>query len=250
MNLIIIDPREIDPADTVVLSGDRARHISSILKKKPAETVRAGIAGGPQGDAELIAVDGDRVVLRFHAETAAPAEPPVDLVLALPRPIMLQRILSQASPLGIARIFLIRSSRVEKSYFQASLLRPDKYLPLLHHGMAQAMDTWQPEVYVVNRFHRFIDEVLPDRLARCPVRLVPHPETEDGLENIVPMPLRQRVMLAIGPEGGWIPHEITRFREQGFRPVHLGSRILRVETVVPVILGQLDLLRRLTVGSR
>ncbi|MGZ3460670.1 MAG: RsmE family RNA methyltransferase, partial [Archangium sp.] len=52
-----------------------------------------------------------------------------------------------------------------------------------------------------------------------------------------------RVVLAVGPDGGWVPFEAELLEAHGFRPVSLGPRILRVETAVPVLLGQLALLR-------
>jgi RsmE family RNA methyltransferase len=47
------------------------------------------------------------------------------------------------------------------------------------------------------------------------------------------------VTLAIGPEGGFIDQEIGSLTGAGFRPVHLGSRILRVETAVAALAGRL-----------
>ena len=52
-------------------------------------------------------------------------------------------------------------------------------------------------------------------------------------------PLSSPVTLAVGPEGGFIDYEIGKLCEAGFQPVTLGSRILRVETAIPVILGRL-----------
>jgi RsmE family RNA methyltransferase len=40
------------------------------------------------------------------------------------------------------------------------------------------------------------------------------------------------VELAVGPERGWSPREREMLREAGFRFVHLGERVLRVETAV------------------
>uniref|UniRef100_UPI00196A0BED 16S rRNA (uracil(1498)-N(3))-methyltransferase n=1 Tax=Myxococcus sp. CA018 TaxID=2651864 RepID=UPI00196A0BED len=55
--------------------------------------------------------------------------------------------------------------------------------------------------------------------------------------------LAQRVVLAIGPDGGWVPFEADLLEAHGFHPFSLGPRILRVETAVPVLLGQVALLR-------
>ncbi|HXE98391.1 MAG TPA: 16S rRNA (uracil(1498)-N(3))-methyltransferase [Dongiaceae bacterium] len=45
------------------------------------------------------------------------------------------------------------------------------------------------------------------------------------------------VIIAIGPEGGFDPLEVRHFSQHGFRPVSLGSRILRTETASIAILA-------------
>nr|WP_255203729.1 RsmE family RNA methyltransferase [Myxococcus sp. AM011] len=52
----------------------------------------------------------------------------------------------------------------------------------------------------------------------------------------------QRSVLAIGPDGGWVSFEAQLLESHGFRPFSLGPRILRVETAVPVLVGQVALL--------
>jgi len=42
------------------------------------------------------------------------------------------------------------------------------------------------------------------------------------------------LVLAVGPDGGWVPFEADLLEKHGFRPFSLGPRILRVETAVPV----------------
>ena len=49
----------------------------------------------------------------------------------------------------------------------------------------------------------------------------------------LPVPLpggRQMLSLAIGPEGGWSPHEERLALEAGWQPVSLGEEILRTGT--------------------
>jgi RsmE family RNA methyltransferase len=46
------------------------------------------------------------------------------------------------------------------------------------------------------------------------------------------------VVLAIGPDGGWVPFEIDLLARCGFVPVSLGPRVLRVEVAVSYIIGR------------
>lgn len=40
------------------------------------------------------------------------------------------------------------------------------------------------------------------------------------------------VLLAIGPEGGWVDFELGLFAEAGFQCVHMGPRILRTDVAL------------------
>jgi len=246
MNLLLLDPLEIRDNNTVCVDDVRTKHIIKILKKGPGDSLRTGIIGGATGTAIITDINQKGITLEIHCSNDTAPPPPIDLILALPRPIMLKRILTQLAPLGVARLFLIRSDRVEKSFFQSTLLGKEEYTKPLRLGMEQAMETWQPEIYIIKWFRQFINETLPQYNDLQAVHLIAHPETEDTLATAVHLPLRQRAMIAIGPEGGWIPFEVEQFSLAGFKPFHLGKRIMRVDTAIPVALGQLDLLRSLS----
>ena len=47
------------------------------------------------------------------------------------------------------------------------------------------------------------------------------------------------ILLAIGPEGGWIDDEVALLEEHGFVRYSLGSRILRTDTATIALLAQL-----------
>jgi RsmE family RNA methyltransferase len=64
---------------------------------------------------------------------------------------------------------------------------------------------------------------------------VAHP----GSDRPCPRTIDGAFTLIIGPEGGFIPYEIEKLGACGVQPVQLGHRILRVETVIPFLMGRL-----------
>jgi RsmE family RNA methyltransferase len=247
MNLILLHPRELT-GQHVTLTGRRAEHIRKILRAAVGDTLRVGMLGGLLGTGCIREMAGNSVVLEVQLTSEPPPFPPTDLILAVPRPIMLKRVLAQAVSMGVSRIFLINANRVEKSFFSSTLIQSNDFTEPLCLGLEQAMDTRLPEISVHPRFRPFVEDLLPQLLSDCPIRLLAHPEGDQTIaqaaEGLSGQP-GQRAILAIGPEGGWVDFEVQRFKEQGFMPFSLGARILRVDTAVPALLAQLSLLRQL-----
>ena len=239
MNLLLLEPEEIIGGEAAV-TGRRAEHLRTVLKVVPGDTVRVGEVGGKMGTGRVLAVEGESVRLRLELTQTPQTEPQVELLLALPRPIMLQRIFKQATVLGVRRFHLIRSRRVEKSFFHSPVLAPDKIRELLIEGMTQAMDTWLPKVTIYDRFRPFVEDVLPTLHGQG---LIADPGGEGTLLDApVTGSAGERLLLAVGPEGGWIDEEVQWFMRQGFYSFTMGSRILHVDTAVVSLLAQLQLL--------
>ncbi len=244
MNIILLAQSEIK-GNTAVLHDRRSEHIFKVLEARVGDTLRTGIINGPTGTSTITAITDETVELTTDHSGPQPEKPLTDLILALPRPIMLKRVLSQAATLGVGRIFLINANRVEKSFFSASLLQPENILQHLLLGLEQAGDTLVPEISIHNRFRPFVEDLLPSLISECPGRLVAHPGPFHLLPEVVELPLRGKTILAIGPEGGWVDFEVEKLQQAGFKPFSLGPRILRVDSAVPALLSQIDLLRHL-----
>lgn len=245
MNLILLHPQELIDHH-VTLTGRRAEHIRKILRGTIGDSLRVGMLGGLLGTGCIQEMDGKSIMLQVDLTTEPPSFPPTDLILAVPRPIMLKRVLAQAASMGVDRIFLTNANRVEKSFFSSTLIQNNAFMEPLCLGLEQAIDTRLPEISVHPRFRPFVEDSLPELLSDCPIRLLAHPEGERTIAQAAGGLLAQRAVLAIGPEGGWVDFEVQRFKGQGFVPFSLGPRILRVDTAVPALLAQLSLLRQLT----
>ena len=244
MNLLLIKPEEIQTDNSVILKDRRHVHIRDILKSQAGDSLRIGVLNGPIGSGIIINIDRRQTLLNISLNSKLPSRPKTDLILALPRPIMLKRILAQAAALGVGHIYLINANRVEKSFFTSALIADNNFEEPLCYGLEQAMDTLLPEVSVHHRFRPFVEDLLPKIINDYQNRLLAHPASNENLAEVATPPLTERILLAVGPEGGWVDFEIRKFQAQGFTLFHLGQRILRVETAVTALLAQLDLLRQ------
>jgi len=235
VNLILLEAADFTVADEVVLRDPRrVAHLCDVHQAAAGDRMRVGLLGGLMGTAHIVALDASQAVLRVTLDQPPPAKLPLTLLLALPRPKMLRRVLQTVSAMGVERLVLLNSYRVEKSFWQTPFLEAAAIEEQLRLGLEQARDTVLPEVIIEKRFKPFVEDRLP-ALAAGSRGLVGHP----GDYPACPRALGERVTLAIGPEGGWIPYEVTKLQEAGLQPVQLGERILRVENAVPALLARL-----------
>lgn len=234
MNLLLLTDEDIPDHGAIRIFGRRCKHLQTVLKVRPGDRLKAGLLNGKLGQATVISVTAEHVELELTLTTSPPEPLPVSLVLALPRPKMLKRILQTVASLGVKDLHLINSYRVEKSYWQSPWLLKKNIREQLVLGLEQGVDTTLPTVTLHKGFKPFVEDRLPS-LVREKQAFFATP----GAYPRCPSNIKGAAVVVIGPEGGFIPYEITQLLATNCRPVTLGERILKVETAVSVILGKL-----------
>lgn len=234
MNLLLLTPQDCPQPNIAHLTGRRLQHVLAVHQAQIGQKLRVGMINGLMGEAEIIHLDKESLQLQFELTQAPPAKLPLTLLLALPRPKMLKRILQTVATMGVERLVLMNSYRVEKSFWDSPFLQPQAIEDELILGLEQGKDTVLPQVILEKRFKPFVEDRLPELSANS-LRLVAHPIAEQHC----PRDVQQAVTLAIGCEGGFIPYEVDLLAQQGFVPVELGERILRVETAVTALIARL-----------
>jgi RsmE family RNA methyltransferase len=236
MNLLLLEPGELSADGTARVTGRRLLHAREVLGAREGDALRVGVKGGNVGTARIAALTREELVLETKLDEPPPPRANVDLLLAIPRPKALKKVIPAVASLGVDRVVLLNAARVEKSFFGSKVLAPEFLNELIHLGLEQGRDTVPPEVIVAERFKPFVEDELDAWVKPGSLRLTPHPAAEKEL----PRRTRgQRAVLAIGPEGGWVPFEIALLQKLGFAPVSFGARPLRVEVAIPVLLGAL-----------
>src|SRR5687767_6478487 len=125
MNLVLLHPEDFISRDVARLSGRRREHVLNVHRVAQGDVLRVGIAGGKIGSGEVISIAPEGIELRVALMEDPPAPLPVTLILALPRPKVLNRVVASATSLGVKRLYLINAWRVEKSYWSSPRLSPE-----------------------------------------------------------------------------------------------------------------------------
>ena len=245
MNLILLEPGEVregSAGSSVSLAGLRGRHLLSVLKVAPGHRVRVGIVDGPCGVGTVESIADGSVNLRCAFDATAPPRPRVDLLLALPRPKVMRRLWAQLSALGAGQIILTNAERVERNYFDTHVLTPGCYRPLLVEGLQQARDTRLPKVSIHRQFKVLIEDDLEGlfpngRDGSGGRRLVADPAAKKAAADVVREGVDERILLAIGPEGGWNDFEMALLEAHGFEACGMGARTLRSDTACVALLA-------------
>ena len=230
MNLILLFDDDFFAESRVRLTGRRLQHVRDVHRGLLGDELVAGIANGRIGRGTITKLDPDALEMEIALDRDAPPALPLTLILALPRPKVLNRVIAGAASLGIKRIVLINAWRVEKSYWSSPRLSSENLRMQSILGLEQARDTVLPSIETRRFFRPFVEDELPS-LARDTRALVAHPHAREAC----PRDVREPVTLVIGPEGGFIDAEIASLEAAGFAPVTIGKRILRVETAVPFL---------------
>ena len=235
MTLILLDPSDFVAPDRVVLRGRRHAHVREVHRAAVGDSLRVGLVDGLLGRGTILVLDDAALELAVSLSEEPPPSLAITVVLALPRPHSLRKVLQQATAMGVKRFVCFRCARVEPSFFTASAARPPGIAEELRLGLEQARDTVLPQVEVHPQpFHRFLAEVWPT-LPEGQV-LIAHPEPGAAA---CPRAVAGPLTLVVGPEGGFIPAEVVRLRELGTL-IELGPRILRVETAIVALLARLS----------
>ncbi|MDO4896152.1 MAG: 16S rRNA (uracil(1498)-N(3))-methyltransferase [Moraxella sp.] len=234
MNVMILPPSAFCDTTATIDSAEQLSHIKKILRAKVGDTLKIGKFGDKMGVGQIAHIDDTHCLLEnVRLDTDPPPKLGLTVMLALPRPKVLRRLIMDMTAFGVNDIILINSVRTDKSYWGSPLLaRLDEFAL---EGLQQGVDSVPPAITFAKRFKPFVQDDLP-QLIQGKSALVFHPYADISFKDFIsknPLP----DVVIIGAEGGFVPYEIGLLASVGVRSVSLGKRILRTESAVNAVLG-------------
>ncbi|ARA91860.1 16S rRNA methyltransferase [Rhodothermaceae bacterium RA] len=206
------------------LPGDETRHAVRVLRMRPGDALVVVDGVGGWYEAELVDASKSRAVARVIRTRREVGESPFEITLALA--LLKQRnrfetALEKAVELGVRRFVPLVTARTEKGGLKRSRAESILIAAMKQSGRSRLMDLSEPVTF--------------DAALRLDVdlKLVAHEQADpaSSLVRVLAGPAYpERVLLMIGPEGGFTGEEVTRARSAGGRVVSLGPRRLRAET--------------------
>ena len=247
MNCILLPAAKFFDNSAYINETKQIEHVNQVLGAKVGDTLKIGQLEGHLGTAIIADITPECILLNaVNLTTAPPPKLNLTVVLALPRPKVLRRLIMDMTALGVRDIILINSYRTQKSYWQSPMLnRLDEFIL---EGLQQGVDTVAPHISLQKRFKPFVEDELAQLITNRAI--VAHPYSELSFSQYVQQQLESYQsphssvssllpsMVFIGAEGGWIDYEVELLARQSCQAVHIGERILRTEAAVNAILGQ------------
>lgn len=235
MNILLLPELKPNQSSISINEVQKINHVRQVLGLQLGDSLKVGSLFGGIGTAIIEAVSEKQLLLtNISLDIAPPDKLDLTLVLALPRPKVLRRLIIDMTAIGVAEIILVNSYRTDKSYWQSPML--NRINEFIFEGLQQGVDTIPPIVKFRKRFKPYVEDEL-SLLATTHTMAVAHPYGSLAFNQFIEQSGLPQV-LCIGAEGGWIDYEVNLLQANGCQPVTFGSRILRTEAVVNALCGR------------
>ncbi|MDF3004590.1 MAG: rRNA ((1498)-N(3))-methyltransferase [Oscillospiraceae bacterium] len=223
-----------DLSETVVITGEDARHISKSLRMTAGEPLTLCNGKGQEAKGVIVSLSPDAVSVRLGEAASCIAEPQtqVSLYLAMPKGDKLDLVVQKAVELGAAEIVLFLSSRcISRPKGDDVVKKLQRLQKIANEAAKQCGRGILPPVRGILSFNQAIKEV--QQFSSC---FVLYEGVCESLRAQLPRPGTSLALL-IGSEGGFSVEEIMQANESGIHTASLGKRILRCETAPIVALA-------------
>ncbi len=229
----------IRPSDvaggTLILTGEEARHAIQVLRHKKGDRIVASDGLGKTYEAEVLATSSKGLEARVIKSETGKNEPKTDVTLAvgLTKGEKLEWLVEKATEMGVSAIWLYfaRYSEVkwDENQVEKNLARWQR---IALAAFKQCGRSVIPKLEILKNLAEVINRKGDKSL------LIAHP-VESGATVFEGGSLGQKILAAVGPEGGFAPEELEAVRKAGGRLISLGPRRLRTETAGLVMLARL-----------
>ncbi|HKK46678.1 MAG TPA: RsmE family RNA methyltransferase [Balneolaceae bacterium] len=228
MNIFYAPPSQINNG-FAELTGQEAIHASKVMRVREGDRLVIVDGEGRCYEGPVRRITKKAVQVEIEEEQMVPSPEP-SLILGMgiiKKRDRLEFAVEKAVELGASQICLFRSAHTIKEN-----VRMDRLESIALSAMKQSLRAWLPEISLFNSF----EELL--RGFPGVSYLAAHEKVDADQEHMNVDVKSDKMLLLVGPEGGFAPDEIEMVKDRGGKLISLGSYRLRAETAAAAFLSQ------------
>ncbi|MCX7554766.1 16S rRNA (uracil(1498)-N(3))-methyltransferase [Marinicella sp. S1101] len=225
------------PDETLVIDGSKAHYLRNVLRVKPQQPLNFFTPEGIEYEAKISAVEKRQITLfeiKASSQQPRPASIDTTLIQGISSSDRMDYTIQKAAELGCKKIMPVLTD------FCSQKIPAHKFDKKHAHWQAVALSGCEQsgradllEVSPIMPIKEVIETVVDG--------IYLEPGAQTFLQNL-PAQFHRQQHIYIGPEGGFSPTELELFEAKKYTGVQIGQRVLRTETVAPVILSALHTL--------
>ncbi|MGG1311858.1 RsmE family RNA methyltransferase [Cohnella laeviribosi] len=229
----------------VTLTGDDARHLGTVMRAKPGDVFIACDGAGREAQVRIETIEPGKIagtVLQW-IDTGSEMAWRVTVAQSLPKGDKLETVIQKGTEAGAAAFLPFTSRRTIVQYDERKEgKRLERWRKIAKEAAEQAHRAVIPEVAPVCSWQQLLRSMKDYDLTLLCYEEEGRGGT--GLKQVLsafrersPSAANPRVLVVVGPEGGFDPQEAEQAAAAGAAAVGLGRRILRTETAALVALA-------------
>ncbi|MGN0030803.1 MAG: RsmE family RNA methyltransferase [Candidatus Gastranaerophilaceae bacterium] len=233
-----INSNQVNNGVVEIFDKENYNHIARSLRSRAGEKLLLLDEKQIQYETVITEISGSRILTRV--ENSYPSRRFLEFELYLAqsplRSDAQNLVIEKATELGVSGIYPIITDNCALAHSVVEK-KVQKWQKIMHESSKQCERAIEPVCYEVFDLEKVLTSAGFDFVVVFCERIATKTIRQMFLEN--PIKKGARVLVVIGPEGGFSQREFEFFEKQNFEMLTLGNLILRAETAVTVGLGNI-----------
>lgn len=232
MQRYFVEPHAIEQEGlNITITGDDVGHITKVMRSSIGDKLICCDSQGSCFLAEIKQMDKDQVHCSIIEELKEDRELPLEVTIAqgLPKGDKMELVIQKGTELG-AHVFIpfVSSRTIVQLDQKKEQKRIERWSKIAKEAAEQSHRSVLPEIASVHTWKQLMSKSKDYDLALIAYE---NEKTSTIHAKLKEFPTGiKRILIAVGPEGGFSEQEIEEAAMHHFHPIMLGKRILRTET--------------------
>lgn len=231
-------------ADLVTITGDDVHHMNRVMRFKEDHEIICNDAMGKAARCKIISIDNQQVVAKIEEWLDKEVNLPISVTIAqgLPKGDKLDFILQKGTELGANEFIPVQSERSIVQWDTKKITKKmQRFEKIVKEASEQSHRNTIPSVQTPMSLKQLIAKFSDYEHKIFAYEDEARAESHHSFATVLKqMPKGQRLLICIGPEGGFSQNEAKILMENQFQAVRLGPRILRTETAALYALASIS----------